>query len=120
LVPRSGFAVAVRPFDIGLIAGCLAALVGFWTPVTLLAVAGIVILLRQGAGARRVADHGYLVALSAMAVGLLGMQLWIVRWDGGWSFSARYLASPLPIYAIGLSGLMACGGPGEARRSLSG
>lgn len=75
-----------------------------WTPVTLLATIGMVLLLR-----RRPRD-GYLAALTGMAAGLLIMHSAFGArdaWDAGWSFSARFLASLLPFYAIGLAGLLA-------------
>jgi hypothetical protein len=72
-----------------------------WTPATAIAVIGIVLLLR-----RRFADRGYVVALCAGAVTLLLSHVSLVFWDGGWSFSMRYLAALLPLYAIGIAAVL--------------
>jgi hypothetical protein len=73
-----------------------------WTPVTLLAVIGYVLLLRH----RGEPGRPYLAVLGAMALGLLAVHASLLWWDGGWSFSMRYLASLLPVYALGLGGLL--------------
>ena len=72
-----------------------------WTPLTLLALAGLVPLLGKP-GLRR----DYLRVLCAMAVGLLLAHVTVKEWDGGWSFSARYFASLLPLWALGIAGLL--------------
>ena len=77
-----------------------------WTPATALAVAGFVLLIRRHHGVERT----FLVTLGAMVVALLLMNVSLTWWDGGWSFSMRYLASPLALYAIGLGGLLASAG----------
>jgi len=72
-----------------------------WTPVTLLAVVGLALLIR---------DHPsrpFLVTLAAMGAGLVLMNLALKPWDAGWSFSERYLASPVTLYAVGVAGLLA-------------
>lgn len=68
-----------------------------WTPVSFLAVVGVGIALR-----RRDLD-GYLIALSSMVTCLLLFYMGFKVWDGGWSFSSRFLASPVAFYAIGIS-----------------
>jgi hypothetical protein len=73
-----------------------------WTPATLLATVGIVLLLRA-----RGRFRPFVVALTAMVVCLLLSYAFFAVWDGGWSFSARYLAAPLPFYALGLARLFA-------------
>jgi hypothetical protein len=73
-----------------------------WTPVTLLAVVGLALLLRRHAW------RGYLVTLTAMGGALLVMNVGLKPWDAGWSFSERYLASPVTLYAVGIAGLLAC------------
>jgi hypothetical protein len=72
-----------------------------WTPATLLAVVGLALLLRSHPA------HGFLVTLAAMGAGLLLMNVALKPWDAGWSFSARYLASPVALYAVGIAGLLA-------------
>lgn len=72
-----------------------------WTPVTLLAVVGLGLLLR------RHPSRGFLVTLASMGAGLLLMNLALKPWDAGWSYSARYLASPVTLYAVGIAGLVA-------------
>ena len=75
-----------------------------WTPATLLATVGVVILLRA-----RSRFHPFVVTLTVMVVSLLLSYAAFAVWDGGWSFSARYLAAPLPFYALGLAQLFALG-----------
>lgn len=72
-----------------------------WTPATLLGVLGFVLLAR-----RRPEHRRFLATLGAMGIGLLLIHASLEWWDGGWSFSMRYLASLLPLYAIGLGGLL--------------
>jgi hypothetical protein len=71
-----------------------------WTPLTLLAVAGI-----AAAIVRHDADS-FIAALSAMAAGVLVLYAGFKVWDGGWSFSARFLSSLVPFYAVGVSLLL--------------
>jgi hypothetical protein len=71
-----------------------------WTPATLLAVIGLGLLLRRHPA------RGFLTTLAAMGAGLLAMNVGLKSWDAGWSYSARYLASPLTLYAVGISGLI--------------
>jgi hypothetical protein len=72
-----------------------------WTPLTLLSTAGFVVLLRRQSPWR-----SFFVVLGSMVLGLLLIHASLAEWDGGWSFSMRYLASPIPFYAIGLAGLL--------------
>jgi hypothetical protein len=71
-----------------------------WTPATFLAVVGLALLLRR----RR--QRGFLVTLAAMGGGLLLMYVASTDWDAGWSYSARYLAAPVALYAVGIAGLL--------------
>lgn len=73
-----------------------------WTPVTLLATVGFVLVLRRSRGR----DRAFLVALGSMAVALLVVNVSLTWWDGGWSFSMRYLASLVPVWAIGIAALL--------------
>ena len=73
-----------------------------WTPTTLLATIGVVLLLRS-----RSRFDPFLSTLTAMVVCLLASYAFFAVWDAGWSFSARYLAAPLPFYALGLARLFA-------------
>ena len=73
-----------------------------WTPATLLATLGIALLLRSHAR-----FHPFVTTLTVMVVSLLASYAFFAVWDGGWSFSARYLAAPLPFYALGLAQLFA-------------
>jgi hypothetical protein len=75
-----------------------------WTPLTLLGVVGLGVLLRRR-GCRP-----FLIVLCAMGAGLLAIQMSLLWWDGGWSFSMRYLASLLPLYALGLGALLQAAG----------
>lgn len=161
-----GLAVAVRPFNVGVVAGCLLALLAFrryrdvvltgasaltvflvlaavplalglsltsradgtsvsagsvalaplspirmlfslhrglflWTPVTLLALIGLALLLREHK------ERRFLVTLSSMGAGLLLIHVGLGWWDGGWSYSMRHLAAPVVLYGIGIAGLLA-------------
>ena len=73
-----------------------------WTPATLLATVGIALLLRA-----RGRFHPFVATLTVMVASLLASYAFFAVWDGGWSFSARYLAAPLPFYAVGLAQLFA-------------
>jgi len=71
-----------------------------WTPVTALAVAGYVLLLRRDR-----AQRPFLVAVGLMAVLLVAVQAAVPFWDAGWSFSQRYFTALLPFFAIGIAGV---------------
>jgi hypothetical protein len=73
-----------------------------WTPVAFLGVVGVVLYLYRRDSPRRL----YVALLAAMAAGLLLIHGSLLWWDGGWSFSMRYLASPVVLYAIGLGTLL--------------
>ena len=72
-----------------------------WTPLTFLSTVGFILLLRRPGRSRP-----FLAVLGSMALGLLLMHVSLVWWDGGWSFSMRYLASLVPLYALGIAGLV--------------
>ena len=73
-----------------------------WTPLTALAVAGVVLHLRRAAGHRAVVGT---LAVGALAV-LLVHVMWGRAWDAGFSFSQRFLASFVPLYALGVAELI--------------
>ena len=73
-----------------------------WTPVTALAAVGVALLF-----ARRHPQRDYLALLTAMTVAIVLMHAAYTFWDGGWSYSARQLAAPLPFFAVGVAGLLA-------------
>lgn len=73
-----------------------------WTPITLLAVIGMVMLIRSLSSSPK---RNYLIALTVMVGVVFLMHISLVWWDGAWSFSNRFLASFLPFYAIGIAGL---------------
>ena len=73
-----------------------------WTPLTLLALVGYVRLMRRSPRD----EARYLLALGLGGLALLLAHVTLVFWDGGWSFSMRYLAALLPIYAIGVAALL--------------
>jgi hypothetical protein len=72
-----------------------------WTPVTALAIVGIVLYLRS-----RRPDRDFVAVVTAMAAGLLLIYASFSWWDAGWSFSMRFLASPVVFYAIGVAALL--------------
>ena len=71
-----------------------------WSPVTALAVLGLVLLYR-----RRPEHRRFVAVLSLMALGVIASYALIPYWDGTWSFSQRFYTSLLPVVAIGLAGL---------------
>jgi hypothetical protein len=69
-----------------------------WTPLCLIAAVGMGLLI---ANDRR---RPYFLSLAAAAVSLIcAHALWGNWWDGGWSFSARYLTNLFPLYLIGFA-----------------
>jgi hypothetical protein len=72
-----------------------------WTPVTILSVVGYVRLVR-----RRPADRHFLLTVAAMNLALALSYEEYPAWDGGLSFSARYLAPLYPFFVLGLAGIV--------------
>jgi hypothetical protein len=68
-----------------------------WTPLTAFATVGFVLLLRRD---RR--HRAYLAGLLVSATALLLIHIaWSPYWDGGVSFSARFLTALFPFFLIG-------------------
>jgi hypothetical protein len=76
-----------------------------WTPLTLLGVVGFVLLLRR----RR--DPELLVVGAGALLLLLAHVAWGRWWDGGFSFSARFLTSLFALFLIGFAELVRRVGP---------
>ncbi|MBA2460856.1 MAG: glycosyltransferase family 39 protein, partial [Actinobacteria bacterium] len=75
-----------------------------WTPLTALAVIGFVLALRR---ARQTgANYPFLLTLLAAALALLCIHVIWPRWDGGFSFSQRFLTALFPLYLIGVAELV--------------
>ena len=73
-----------------------------WTPLTLLAVVGFVWLLRSDR-----ANRAFLAALGAAALALLVVHaFWGGLWDGGGSFSQRFLTALFPFFLVGTAALL--------------
>jgi len=73
-----------------------------WTPLTAFAVVGFVLLAR-----RDLRHRWYLLGLLTSAAALLVIHaIWGNFWDGGSSFSSRFLASLFPVYLIGAAELV--------------
>jgi hypothetical protein len=72
-----------------------------WSPVSALAVIGIVLLFR-----RRPEHRAFLSALIAMSVALVCAYSLVAYWDGTWSFGQRFYTPLLPFVAIGVAGLV--------------
>jgi hypothetical protein len=72
-----------------------------WSPVTALAVVGLVLVFRHRPEHRR-----FLTAVTAMGVGIIASYSLVGFWDGTWSFSQRFFTPLLPLVAIGLGGLV--------------
>jgi hypothetical protein len=78
-----------------------------WTPLTVLATVGFVLLLRRD---RR--HRPYLAGLGAAAIALLVIHAaWASHWDGGVSFSARFLTALFPFFLIGAAAFVRRAGP---------
>jgi hypothetical protein len=71
-----------------------------WTPLTALGVIGFVLVLR-----RRRELELYAIGLGSLLL-LLLYAGWGKWWDGGFSFSERYLSCLAPVFAIGLAELV--------------
>ena len=70
-----------------------------WTPVTLVAGVGFVFLCVV-----RDEDRAPLRVIGIAALALISVHVaWGQAWDGGFSFSARFLAGLFPVYALGLA-----------------
>lgn len=75
-----------------------------WTPLTALAAIGFGLALVR---ARRRGEHyPFLLALLAAALALLCIHMLWPRWDGGFSFSQRFLTALFPLYLIGVAELV--------------
>jgi len=75
-----------------------------WTPLTALAAIGLALALRR---ARQTgANYPFLLTLLAAALGLLCIHVIWPRWDGGFSFSQRFLTALFPLYLIGVAELV--------------
>ena len=75
-----------------------------WTPLTALACVGFALALRR---ARATRTHAaFLTTMLAGALALLSTHMIWGRWDGGLSFSQRFLTGLFPIYLIGVAELV--------------
>lgn len=73
-----------------------------WTPLTALAVVGFVLLVR-----RRRDERDFLLGLGVAALGLWFVHfLWGDFWDGGFSFSERFLTALFPVFLLGAAELV--------------
>lgn len=73
-----------------------------WTPLTLLAVGGAVLLWRRDERLRLL-----LVALAANAASLLAFHVvWGKYWSGGFGFSQRFLIGLFPLFLLGVAELL--------------
>jgi hypothetical protein len=75
-----------------------------WTPLTALGVLGYALALRR---ARRSETHGgFYVTLLAAGLAILCVHMIWSKWDGGFSFSQRFLTALFPIFLIGVAELV--------------
>jgi len=73
-----------------------------WTPLTLLATFGYILVIR-----RRPQDRVFLVGLGLSAIALLAIHsIWGAFWAGGYSFSQRFLTALFPLFVIGTAELL--------------
>jgi len=86
-----------------------------WTPLTILATAGFVLLARRDR-----AHRPFLLSLGLGALGLLAIHaFWGRQWDGGGSFSQRFLTALFPFFLVGAAEfLRRARRPGVAAASL--
>jgi hypothetical protein len=73
-----------------------------WTPLTFFGVIGYLLLLRRDRQHRTFLTG---LGLSALAL-LLVHSLWGGFWDGGFSFSQRFLTALFPVFVIGVAELL--------------
>jgi hypothetical protein len=74
-----------------------------WTPLTLFGVIGYLLLMR-----RRPDLRTFLIGLGVSALALLLIHMvWGKAWEGGYSFSQRFLTSLFPVFVIGIAELLA-------------
>ena len=74
-----------------------------WTPLTFFGVVGYLLLLR-----REPRHRDFLVGLGLSALALLMVHIvWGGFWDGGFSFSQRFLTALFPVFVIGIAELLA-------------
>jgi len=71
-----------------------------WSPVTVLALAGLVLLYRRRADLRP-----FLVAVYAMGAAIVASYAFVPYWDGAWSFGQRYYTPLFPLVVLGLAAL---------------
>jgi hypothetical protein len=71
-----------------------------WTPLTAFAVIGFLLLLRRVREPRT-----FLWTLLAASIGLLLIHTAWGQWDGGFSFSSRFLTGLFPLFVIGIAEL---------------
>jgi hypothetical protein len=76
-----------------------------WTPLTLLGVVGFVLLVR------RIRQAELVVVGAGSLLLLLAHMAWGRWWDGGFSFSARFLSSLFVLFLIGFAELVRRIGP---------
>lgn len=72
-----------------------------WSPVTILAAIGLVLLWRNRPEQRR-----FLLAAYAMGAAIVLSYAFVPYWDGTWSFSQRYFTPLFPLVVLGLAGLI--------------
>jgi len=75
-----------------------------WTPLTALAAIGFALAVRQAR--RRDASYPFLLGLLAASLALLCIHVVWPRWDGGFSYSQRFLMGLFPLYLIGVAELV--------------
>ena len=74
-----------------------------WTPLTFFGVVGYLLLIR-----REPRHRDFLVGLGLSALALLLVHIvWGGFWDGGFSFSQRFLTALFPVFVIGIAELLA-------------
>ena len=75
-----------------------------WTPLTAAAALGFALAFVR---ARRTGEHArFLNALLAASLALLCIHVFWPRWDGGFTFSQRFLTGLFPLYLIGIAELV--------------
>jgi hypothetical protein len=73
-----------------------------WTPLTAVAVIGFILLLRRVHDRQK---RTFLWTLLAASIALLCIHTFWGQWDGGFSFSTRFLTGLFPLFVIGIAEL---------------
>jgi hypothetical protein len=75
-----------------------------WTPLTAFATLGFALAVVRASRGRR--DRGFHLTIAGGALAILAIHVIWSKWDGGLSFSQRFLTSLFPVFLIGVAELV--------------